>query len=119
MSNYVRGILTTALDAYGLVQSISFSGEADEDTAKDRHGDTAVFDPFDARVNATANVRFDREATLPETGDVVVLASLANTAYNGYYTVVSPPDVEESNEQGPVVTLNLRRYLDGEIPEES
>ena len=118
MSNYVRGILTTAMDAYGLVQSISFSGEADEDAAKDKNGDTVVFDPFDARVNATATVRFDREADLPKTGDVVTLSSLANRDYEGGYKVVSPPDVEESNEAGPMVTINLRRYLDGELPEE-
>ncbi len=114
--NYVKGILTTGAGDYGLVQSISWAGEADEDTAKDESGDTVYYDAFDARVNATVTVRFDRDASLPETDDEVTLANCVNSDYDGAYYVTAPPNVDEANVEGPTATLNLRRYLDGAIP---
>lgn len=117
--NYVKGVLTTGLGDHGLVQSISWAGEADEDTAKDEGGITVYYDAFDARVNATATIRFDRDATLPETDDEVTLANCVNSDYDGKYYVTAPPNIDEANIEGPTVTLNLRRYLDGEIPGET
>ena len=117
MSNYVRGILTTAFDQMGLVQNIEISPEADEDTAKNKSGVTKYFDVFDARVNLTATVRFDRDSTqLPEAGDVVELSSMIDTQFDGHYKVTAPPGGTESNETGPTVTIPLRRYINGEIP---
>lgn len=116
MTDFVRGIATGAFDGYGLVQSLEFSGEADEDAAKDKDGDTAYFETFDARVNAVATIRFDRDATLPVTNTNLTLADCPNALYNGIYRVVNPPTIAEQNEAGPTVTINLRRYLDGEIP---
>lgn len=116
MADYIRGIATGDFDGYGLIQSLEFSGEADEDTAKNKTGITAYHEVFDARVEATATIRFDRDATLPETGAVIELSQTPNAAYDGNYKVLSPPTISESNEAGPSVVINLRRYIDGEIP---
>lgn len=116
MSDYVRGIMTTAFDSYGLIQSLSSSGEAQEDQARDKDGATAYFETFDPTVNMTATVRFDRNATLPKAGEIVSISDRPNSDEDGEYKVLQPPAAEETNEAGPSVTIELRRYLENGIP---
>ncbi len=114
--NLIHGVLTTGLDDLGFVQSISWSGESDEDTAKDKSGITRYHKNFDARVGASATVRFKRTATLPVTDDTVTLSDTPSSEYDGVYFILQPPNVEESNEAGVTITIEMRRYLAGNTP---
>jgi len=114
MSSDVHGILTTGAGGYGAVQSVRGADEADTYAPKDEDGNTFLYEQFDKRLRVTIGVRMDRDGTLPDVGDTVTLSETPGDRYDGTYTVI-PSSVDESNTEGPVFTLELIRFVDGDI----
>lgn len=112
---YTRGVLTTGAGTYGYVQSMDFSEGGEEVLIKDEDGITQVEDLYDNLYEVTVNAKFDRAQTLPARGDAVTLAACPKAAYNTKYTVVSMT-VGEVNTDAANLTLNLRRFDDGNVP---
>jgi len=112
---YTRGVLTTGSGTYGYVQSIDFSENGEEVLIKDEDGITQVEDLYDDLFEVTVNAKFDRAQTLPARGDAISLAACPKTAYNAKYTVLSIT-VGEVNTDAASLTLNLRRFEDGDVP---
>ena len=112
---YTRGVLTTGAGTYGKLQSIDYNEDGEEVLIKDENGETCVEDLYDEVFNITVSAKFDRAQTLPSRGDTVALAASPKTKYNTNYTITSM-DVGEVNTDAATLTLNLRRFEDGNIP---
>ena len=115
---YTRGVLTTGAGSVGYVQSIDFSEGGEEVLIKDENGITQVADLYDTLFEVTVNAKFDRAQTIPDRGAVVTLAATPKTAWNTKYTVLTDT-VNEVNTDAGTVTLNLRRFEDGDVPAEA
>ena len=112
---YTRGVLTTGAGTYGYVQSIDFNEGGEEVLIKDEDGITQVEDLYDNLYEVTVTAKFDRAQTLPARSDTIDLAASPRTAYNTKYTIISMT-VNEVNTDAASVTLNLRRFDDGNLP---
>ena len=112
---YTRGVLTTGAGTYGYVQSIDFSEGGEEVLIKNETGITKVEDLYDNLYEVTVNAKFDRAQTLPARSDTITLAACPKSAFNTKYTVISLT-VNEVNTDAANVTLNLRRFDDGDLP---
>lgn len=116
MSDYIRGVLTTGAGGYGYIQSMSWAGEADEDMARDEQGITKYYDPFNALANLTVTVRFDRETDTEDLGYMFTIMGAPSSKFNGRYIQTAPPNLDETNVEGPSMVLTVRRYIDGGVP---
>ncbi len=113
---YTRGVLTTGAGTnVGYVQSIDFNEDGEEVLIKNETGITKVEDLYDEVFTITVAAKFDRAQTIPARGDTIALAACPKTKYNTNYTVVST-DVNETHTDIGSVTLNLRRFTDGNLP---
>jgi hypothetical protein len=112
---YTRGVLTTGAGTYGYVQSMDFNEGGEEVLIKDEDGITQVEDLYDNLYEVSVTAKFDRAQTLPARGDAITLAACPKTAYNTNYTIVSM-STGEVNTDAATLTLNLRRFDDGDLP---
>jgi hypothetical protein len=112
---YTRGVLTTGAGTYGYVQSMDFNEGGEEVLIKDEDGITQVEDLYDAMFEVSVTAKFDRAQTLPTRGDEIALSDCPKTAYNTNYTIVTMT-TGEVNTDAATLTLNLRRFDDGDVP---
>jgi len=117
--NFAKGILTTAdkLDAIGYIQKIDYDDGGDENTIKNKSGNTVYHEFSDNTREVSATVTFDREkkTSAPVKGDIVTVAAAPVADLDGKYKIIKRK-ISESNDKAVSFDLTLKRWIDGVIP---
>ena len=115
MADYSHGVLTTTDKSVGFLQSLKFGIDGKNLLIANELGVTKVNELFDDKASASIEMKFDRDQTMVERGDIVTLSNTPSTNWDGKY-LVETVAVDEQNEDNPNVTIEATQYIDGDVP---
>ena len=126
--SYIRGVVTTEDGNLGLLQSVNYNTSVEEATEKDAKGNTALYENFDPKTEASIDAVFNTASTsIPDLTGIdgsvtknktLTISSASDSKVNGKYFVVSS-SVTEENQGFAKISIQLKRFHANNLPASS